>query len=80
MRRILEYRDLLFVVGCWFGFNASPTDRLDRVLRRLRILRFFECAQYGSKVHRFGLVPLTVYLKLAMLYELCIAPSLLIIH
>ena len=35
---------------------------------------------HGSKVHRFGLVPLTAYLKLAALYNLCAAHSLLTTH
>ena len=42
--------------------TASLTDRLDKFLRMLKVLRFAECADkvHGSKVHRFGLVALTV--------------------
>ena len=40
-------------------FTVSLTNRLDKVLKVLRLLRFLECAEKGSKVLRFGLVPLT---------------------
>ena len=51
------------------GFGLVPftvilTDRFDKVLR---VLRFFECASYRLSI-------------LAMLYELCIAPSFLTPH
>ena len=51
---------LLSVVG-WRLAVGHIAYRLDRVLRRLKVLRFLECAEkvQGSKVRRFGPVPFT---------------------
>ena len=67
---------MLLVVSCWFSHKRIQVRQDAQGSQAAQVSRMCKKV-HGSKVHRFGSVPLTAYLKLAALYELCAAPPFL---